>query len=309
MTLFQPFSREKGKPLSVWEEWGCIQRRQGGSGGTHHFTQIWDVHSPQLRPFKGTYYADVSQPGRIVLLHEENSIKPCPRQAVASAKSRGSRRRTEFVWDGSRTFPQLWQGLPRVWAPSVLTSPPSAPERSCLGSFPLEEKHTCTTSTIRSHPPPQQNSTLQCTHFSPWGEGVRFNLWQMFFTPLRELWEDALVLGQGSGHKFSAAFSLFSEKLRSLHRFQSHSNTLLSGRAWMEVCAVHLLITGVCWIHLFPMHIKKGEFPTFSLTISLLLFFQNRYGGCYTGTWTIKPQIIQNISEQTTYSQANKQWS
>lgn len=185
-------------------------------------------------------------PRRIVLLHKESSIKPCPKQAVVLAQSRGSKRRMKFVWGGSRTFPQLWQGLPRIWVPSVLTSPPSAPQRSCLGSFPLKEKHTCTTSTIRRHPPPQQNSTLQCTHFSPWGEGVRFNLRQMFFTPLHELWEDALVLGQGSGHKFSPAFSLFSEKLWSLHGFQSHSNTLLIGGARMEVRVVHLLIIGAC---------------------------------------------------------------
>lgn len=87
---------------------------------------------------------------------------------------------------------------------------------------------------------------------------------------------------------FCSLFSSLSEEPPSLHRFQLYSNTLLSGGAWMEVSIVHSLIISACWLHPFPVHIKKSEFPTFSFTISPLLFFQNRYGGCYIGTRTIK---------------------
>lgn len=63
------------------------------------------------------------------------------------------------------------QGLGTVTAhiASICTS------KAHVLALSLSKMNTVTTSTINSYPPPQQNSTLQCTHFSPWGEGVRLN--------------------------------------------------------------------------------------------------------------------------------------
>lgn len=177
--FFYTFSRRKGKSSRIWEEGGYTQIRQVGSGGSCHF--LYRSRVPTAHNLDHLeHQADLSWPNSVVHLQKDSSavgIAPNSAKDTALQASSGlsilrgcSRGEDEVCLWHMLNFPAAVAGPSQGLGTVTTHITPSRPISWLFSSLT-----TLTTSTINSYPPPQQNSTLQCTHFCPWGEGVRLN--------------------------------------------------------------------------------------------------------------------------------------